>query len=350
MKKSPAGPVGTQAESMGLPLSKIVVPKLDAWLDDLAGAIPRVIEDTDSEAVHDLRVAMRRIRSLLRVVRPVFGEFYVNRIRGDMKQVAAATGSLRDEEVLSETIAALDLTEEVRSAVGPWLAERTEREKALRTSVIELLSSGALEEPQAHLRALLRLPLLPGRDKDARAFARKVVFKAHEQVEVLRSGEVTNGVAMHELRIAYKRLRYSVEALTPALSPELRAWGQVAVKFQKVLGNLHDQDVAVDIVKTTKVMPVAVRDAVLAALADKRAQYAQQYLEAAGLGVVEPPHTPVATEPEPQPPTLAKPAPRKRAPRKQPAKQPAHRPTTKASPKKAPTKRAPRTPPKTPKA
>ena len=51
-------------------LAESVTPKLDAWLDDLDAAIPRVVNDSDGEAVHDLRVAMRRIRSLLKMVRP----------------------------------------------------------------------------------------------------------------------------------------------------------------------------------------------------------------------------------------------------------------------------------------
>jgi len=268
-------------------LAEVVVPKLDAWLDDLADAIPRVINNTDSEAVHDLRVAMRRIRSLLRVVRSVFGRYYVNLVRTELKQVAGATGSLRDEEVLAETIRALMLHDEHRKALEPWLARRAEREGALRATVVQLLSSGALEEPRKHLRALIRLPVHPDRDKEAIKFSRKVVFSAHAQVEALRTADVEDVVGMHNLRIAYKRLRYGVEALGPALPPELRAWGQVATKFQKVLGNLHDQDVAVEIVRNAKTLSEDTRAAVLEALVKMRGRYAQRYLDMVGLEVEE---------------------------------------------------------------
>ncbi|MFW5741227.1 MAG: CHAD domain-containing protein [Myxococcota bacterium] len=266
-------------------LAEAVTPKLDSWLDDLDAAIPRVIGDTDSEAVHDLRVAMRRIRSLLRVVRPVFGKFYVKIIRDELKKVADATGALRDEEVLEETIAALSLGEAHRKALRPWAAQRAKREKALRESVVQMLKDGALDAPRTHLRALLRLPLPPGQDKEAHKFARKTVFVAHAQVEALRSAEVNDVMRMHDLRIAYKRLRYSVEALAPVLPPELRAWGQVATKFQKVLGNLHDHDVALDVVGEAKDLPDETRTAVLEAIRDKRAQYANQYLELVGFGL-----------------------------------------------------------------
>jgi CHAD domain-containing protein len=263
-----------------------VVPKLDAWLDDLADAIPRVIHEVDSEAVHDLRVALRRIRSLLRVVRSVFGRFHVKMIRDDLKRVADATGSLRDEEVLVETIDALDLSEADREALGPWLARRGEQERSLRRSVIRMLESDCLEPPMKHLRALLHLPVRSGRDKEAHRFARNVVFVVQGQVEALRTADVDNVVAMHDLRIAFKRLRYAVEALGPVLPPELRAWRQVATKFQKVLGNLHDQDVAMDTVRAAADLPETTRDAVLEALARKRGQYADQYLASVGFEVV----------------------------------------------------------------
>lgn len=194
---------------------------------------------------------------------------------------------MRDEEVLAETIRALMLSDEHRKSLEPWLARRAEREKTLRATVVHLLSSGALEEPRKHLRALIRLPVHPDRDKEAIKFSRKVVFSAHAQVEALRTADVEDVVGMHNLRIAYKRLRYGVEALGPALPPELRAWGQVATKFQKVLGNLHDQDVAVEIVRSAKTLPEETRAAVLEALVKMRGRYAQRYLDMVGLEVEE---------------------------------------------------------------
>lgn len=313
-------------------LAETVTPKLDAWLDDLDKAIPRVVDDTDGEAVHDLRVAMRRIRSLLKVVRPVFGKFYVKIIRDEFKKVADATGALRDEEVLDETIEGLSLEPKHRKAIEPWLARRAERERQLRGDVVELLRSGALDAPRTHLRAVLRLPLPPGQDKEALKFARKIVFGAHTEVEALRTADVDDVVRMHDLRIAYKRLRYAVEALGPVLPPELRAWGQVATKFQKVLGNLHDHDVALDVVRDAKTLSEGTRAALREALLVKRAHYAKQYLDLVGLGVVTPTEPEDKKEPEkperdeqPKAPT---------PPKKQAAKKTAKK-TVKKTPKKA---------------
>jgi CHAD domain-containing protein len=296
-------------------LASIVVPKLHTWLDDLADAIPRVIHQRDGEAVHDLRVSLRRIRSLLRVVRPVFGRFHVGRIRAEMQRTAAATGALRDEEVLEETLDALDLSAPHRKALAPWLRTRADRETELRAEVIRLLTSGALEAPRAELRALLTLPLRPGRDKEAPRFARRGVLEAQKQVEALRTADVADVQGMHDLRIACKRLRYAVEALGPVLPPELRAWGHVAATFQKVLGHLHDHDVALETVRDASELSEATRAVVTEALSKKRAHHADHYLAEVGFAVVGGEVAAPAEETTEAPPVKP---PRRRAPRKSP--------------------------------
>jgi CHAD domain-containing protein len=208
----------------------------------------------------------------------VLGRFHVKTIRDEFKRVGDATGALRDEEVLVETIEALDLGEKDRNLLGPWMARRAEQEQILRQSAIRMLESGCLDAPIEHLQALLLLPLPPKRDKEAHRFARKAVLKAQRQVEVLCTEDVGDVSGMHNLRIAFKRLRYAVEALGPALPLELRVWEQVGARFQKILGNLHDQDVAMDTLRASKDLSNELRDAVLDALKRKREVYAQQYL------------------------------------------------------------------------
>jgi CHAD domain-containing protein len=263
-------------------LVSVVVPKFNDWLGDLANAVPRVVNQNDVEAVHDMRVALRRIRSLLRVVREVFGRFHVTRIREEMRQAAAATGALRDEEVLAETLGAIELPAPHPEILASWLSIRAYRERELRNNVIQLLLAGALDAPQSELRALITLPVRPSRDKEATRFARRVVLSVHKEVEALRTVDVTSVQGMHNLRIAYKRLRYAVEALGPVLPAELRAWGQVAAAFQKVLGCMHDYDVALETIRGAVELPEVTRAALVEVLSQKRCEQAQKYCSAEG--------------------------------------------------------------------
>jgi CHAD domain-containing protein len=264
-------------------VSELVTPKLAQWLGELEEAIPRVVGNTDSEAVHDLRVALRRIRSLLKTVRAVYGTFHTNLIRKEMARVADATGALRDEEVLGETLAALQLSPAAGAALAAWLHRRRHRTKALRASVVSLLQAGALQQSVEHLRALLSLPCEPKRDREVRRFARQIVLEAQANVDDSRSAEVNDIAGMHTLRIMYKRLRYSIEAFSQVLPPELRAWREVASKFQSVLGDLHDHDVAIDTMRKSDSLRSDARIAVLRALRERRDQLGARYQEMAGL-------------------------------------------------------------------
>lgn len=263
-------------------VSQCVGPKLSEWVHDLQDAMPRVLRDSDPEAVHDLRVALRRIRSLLRIVRSVYGTFHTNAIRREMKKVAEATGALRDEEVLAETLSELQLKGAAKSGLAAWRARRKQRLKALRSSVVSLLASGALAQPIAHLHALVALPCNPKRDREVRRFARQVVLEAQANVDECRAVEVSDVGGMHALRIAYKRLRYSIEAFARYLPPELRAWRDVASRFQSLLGDLHDHDVAIEVLRRAAGMRSETRGPAIRALRERREGFAAKYLEMVG--------------------------------------------------------------------
>ena len=269
-------------------VSSIATPKLLHWLDDLGDAIPRVLGDADEEAVHDLRVALRRIRSLLRLVRPVSGRYHVDGIREGLRRVASATGSLRDEEVLRETIAAMPCSPEHAKAMKAWQTKRAQRERMLRKAMVRMLDARSLDEPIHRLRALLQLPCEPRRDKEVQRFAKQRVSEAHAVVDAKRSVTADDVEGMHELRITYKRLRYAVEAFSRVLPSELRTWGEVATRFQKILGTLHDHDVALDVVRRATALAPEPREALLEALSARRLQVAAEYVERAGHGSLPP--------------------------------------------------------------
>src|SRR6202021_2852314 len=69
------------------------LPALDARLHAAAD---------DGEAVHDVRVALRRTCTVLEVGRPVLGRFHAEEVRLALREVMQAPGALRDAEVLLE--------------------------------------------------------------------------------------------------------------------------------------------------------------------------------------------------------------------------------------------------------
>lgn len=241
---------------------------------ELAVAVPRVLESSDDEAIHDLRVAIRRLRTLLKMSRRLFGRWHVDVVRRAFADVMRATGDLRDEEVLEETLEGLS----DRPEFAAFMRARKARERKLRKAIVTLLHSGALDRARLLLKALLVFPVAPDSDRDLARFARRTVERARDGVEDRRNARPDDAEGLHELRIAYKELRYSIELLADALPIDDRALLEPATVFQKRLGELHDADVAIDVVKHARSLPEEVRSDVLARLHEKRGKRLGKYL------------------------------------------------------------------------
>ncbi len=241
----------------------------------LAETLPRVRRRADDEAIHDMRVALRRLRVVLKLARPVFGRFHVDSIRAALTRVHRASGALRDEEVLEETLHSLD----VHSAqLDAWIGRRARREKSLRTLVERRLRAGDLRRPLRLLDALVVLPVAPKRRKDTRDFARSAVLRARRDVDDQRDASPDDVLALHELRIAYKRLRYTAEIFADALPLDLAALAEPAARLQKRLGAIHDLDVAHEVIARTRNLDPRVRALVTRALNHKRKSEVELYL------------------------------------------------------------------------
>lgn len=246
----------------------------------LAPTIPRVLASADEEAIHDMRVAMRRTRTLLKLARPVYGRFHADAVRGAFADVMRATGSLRDEEVLEELFAGLDVADDTFAA---WRLRRRARERALRRAVLARIEAGELDRARAMLSALVALPVKPARDKDVAKLARRCIEDARRGVEARRDVPTTDAIGLHDLRIAYKQLRYTAELLAEALPADLAAMARPAAQFQKRLGDIHDADVAIVSIGRARSLEPATRRRVRAALDALRAKRVRKYLdEAAG--------------------------------------------------------------------
>jgi triphosphatase len=252
-----------------------VVAKLREIDAELATVGPRVLEkEHDDETIHDLRVGIRRMRVLLKISRRLFGRWHTTVVREAFTEVMRATGELRDEEVLEETLSG--------AAAGPeyeaWLRVRKSRETRLRRAVVLRIQRGDLDRARLLLKALLVFPVQPERNIELARFARRTVERARRNVERRRDVDIADVVGMHDLRIAYKELRYSIELLKEALPIDMRAQLDPATVFQKRLGEIHDVDVATEVVRSSTSLSAAARDEALTTLAAARQKRVAKYL------------------------------------------------------------------------
>jgi len=264
------GPAIASTSATAGPFLADALRALDARLDDAGRRV--IADDTDPQAVHDLRVALRRTRTELEVGRRVLGAFRSDEVRRSLRDVQRATGALRDEEVLLELIVSLGID---RPDVLAWVEGRRRRERTLRAALRRMLRGGDLDRGRRMLDALLAFRVKPSRDRRLGKFARRSVAAARRDVERRRAGRIEDAQAMHDLRIAYKRLRYTVEAFAPALPLDLSALAEPASRQQNRLGKLHDVDMAIACVRRARSLQIPGRDALLAALSRARAERAK---------------------------------------------------------------------------
>lgn len=231
----------------------------------------------DADAIHDFRVALRRLRTWLRPAREVFGRRRLREIGGELRRFAQATGALRDEEVLRETLAALELPPRPRAELEAWLVQRARQERARRRGVVGLLRAGDAPGAPSLGAALAQLERRLGRsrrvDLGAEALGASALAEALAAVQ-RRAGappELRDVAAMHALRIQCKRLRYLAELFAPLLGERGKTATKSAARLQKRLGELHDLDEALARIARARGLSAGTRWSVRRALDRARA-------------------------------------------------------------------------------
>ena len=202
---------------------------------DLLAADPGVRLGVDAEPVHDLRVAVRRLRALLRAARPMLAVDWAERLREELDWLGRALGPLRDLDVLSEHLRAEAdaLPEADRILVEPALAALEAEHAAARADALAALGS---ERYLALLDVLASPPPLVDSTETLEEVAGTQLEKLRKTMRRVDPGAPDE--LLHKARIRAKRLRYVAEALGE---------GQVvrrAKAFQDVVGEHQDAVVA----------------------------------------------------------------------------------------------------------
>jgi CHAD domain-containing protein len=151
--------------------------------------------------------------------------------------------------VLLELMASLPVSD---ANVLAWVQARQRRERTIRRALVRLIEAGELDRWRRLLDALLAFGVDPSRDKRLSKFARCAVERARRRIERRRGARTDDPMALHQLRIAYKRLRYVVEVFSEALPSPLAALAQPASRLQNLLGSVHDVDVVIGCVRRAR--------------------------------------------------------------------------------------------------
>ncbi len=218
-------------------LGRVVLRRQVRRLQQTARAVEA---DETIEAVHDLRVATRRIRAALRLLAPVAPAKAARKATVAVRTIAREAGATRDRDVLLNDMAHRDLP-----GLAPVMnAIRAERMQA-HTTLVGYLGSKQYERD---LRALARLACFAAewdnrpRVKD---HAGSMLYAHYEALRSYdRNGLPEDDASLHAMRIAGKRLRYALELVSDIVGERLSDLLNPLIDFQDHLGALNDINVA----------------------------------------------------------------------------------------------------------
>jgi CHAD domain-containing protein len=199
----------------------------------------------DPEAVHQARVATRRLRSTLRTFSSLLDPDWTDRLRDELKWLADLLGQVRDTDVLlerfNEHLATLPAAD---AKVGPrLLAALVDQRDSARRRLLRAMATERYAVLLDDLVAAAAAPaLLPGADHPAAQVMPPLVTKPWKRLrkQVRKAGDDPPDDQLHQIRIRAKRARYAAEAVEPVIGQPAEDYADAVADLQSVLGDHQD--------------------------------------------------------------------------------------------------------------
>ncbi|HEX2807879.1 MAG TPA: CYTH and CHAD domain-containing protein, partial [Kineosporiaceae bacterium] len=242
----PTAPAEIKPKSAG----GVLLAHLIEQIAKLKAQDPLVRAD-EQDAVHQMRVACRRLRSALATYRPLVDREITEPIRAELQWLGGVLGAARDTEVTRDHLTALVAAEPPDLVLGPVAARivtalGTRYRKAHDAALVELDGRRYFDLLDSLDRLITAPPFTEqaGRRADdvvlplvARTWkrTRRLVNAAHAESDPARHDPL-----LHEVRKAAKRARYAAESLIPTHGKPAKRWAARMEAIQEVLGDHQD--------------------------------------------------------------------------------------------------------------
>jgi CHAD domain-containing protein len=206
---------------------------------------PLVRTGRDPEAVHQARVATRKLRSNLRTFGPLLDVEWTEPLRSELGWIATGLGAVRDKEVLLERLQerakSLPSTDN-RSASALLHLLEVEIDKLRGELASDLDSQRYVDLVERLVESAHSPATLPDAEQPAATMLPALATTPWRRLRsaVRRLGVAPTDPELHRIRILAKRARYAAEAVAPVAGPDAAAFAKAAAKLQTVLGEHQD--------------------------------------------------------------------------------------------------------------
>ena len=211
-----------------------------------------IVDDIDTEFLHDYRICVRKIRSVLSLIKGIYPEEKTEELKAAFAQFCEVTNRLRDLDVY--LLARKEYTAMLPAAFRPALEEMfqdfaKERRRALRKVVAHLGSPAyraAIEAAEDFFAGPSHLPETEVSQSPVGPLVARRIDKSYKRiVKIERSlGADTPDEAIHQVRIQCKKLRYLVEFFSELLPADETEYIEKQLRrLQNCLGLFNDYSV-----------------------------------------------------------------------------------------------------------
>lgn len=232
------------------PAALLLASGLKDALETMRANLPGLLDDVDTEFLHDFRVAVRRTRSTLKLGRAILPEAVTARWEPLFKGLGDLTTPVRDLDVYELDLPTMAgwLVAAGPDDLEPFAAHLRTRRAEARTSLVRQLRSAAfrrlLTQWGEELDRLTEASYDPGPETlSAGQWAERSITRAYRRV--VRDGAAVTpespATDLHALRKRCKELRYAIEVCGPVVAAGPRKHLVAHMKdLQDVLGSFQD--------------------------------------------------------------------------------------------------------------
>jgi len=210
---------------------------LDVWMQRVLDKAAGIEPDWDADEVHDLRVALRRCRTMAEALSEVSAGSGWRKLKKGSRGLFHTLGALRDTQVQRAWVKKLGSAgDPVRKHMLRLLSSEEKKERQLAARALDAFDRKEWKKLARKLPA--KADFFPS---GSVVFQRLALAKLNEAVELCQQARKRrSAVAWHRLRIGLKEFRYIVENFLPE---RYEVWAADLKVMQDQLGDVHDLDV-----------------------------------------------------------------------------------------------------------
>ena len=228
---------------------------------DFDVSLRRSPQNPSERAIHQARVATRRLRSDLKTFGPVLDPVWLRHTRSELRWIGTVLGNVRDIDVLGKRFQSDDSdssgsrgAEALRSRLASQRRDKTEElAHVLRSerylNLLDRLDAGtSLPRFYVSSQSTGAGEREVGPRDDARKALPRLLGPHWRKLRrrVRKAGPTPSDSQLHKIRIASKQLRYGSELAEPVLGKSARRTARRAEDIQTILGDHHDSVTAVE--------------------------------------------------------------------------------------------------------